>query len=212
MLTDGSIVAIKKYKILEEKIVNEKKLEQFNNEVIILSQINHRNVVKLLGCCLETEVLLLVYEFIPNGTLSQLLRDENVEFPITWEVRLRIAIEIAHALSYLNSAASTPIYHRDIKSSNIMLDDKDKAKVSDFGTSRSIAVEQTHLTTQLEEVRSLVTFFMLSVSENSLVDILDPIVLNDGRHEKIVAVAELAKRCLSLNGKKRPTMKQVGMD
>ncbi|XVE60879.1 hypothetical protein DITRI_Ditri05aG0162500 [Diplodiscus trichospermus] len=257
MLTDGSIVAIKKYKIMEDKTFDEKKLEQFINEVIILSQINHRNVVKLLGCCLEAEVPLLVYEFIPNGTLSQLLHDQNAEFPITWEMRLRIAIEVANALSYLHSAASAPIYHRDIKSSNIMLDDKYRAKVSDFGTSRSIALEQTHLTTQVqgtfgyldpeyfrssqfteksdvysfgvvlvelltgrkpifskqsEEVRSLVTFFLLSIKENSLLDILDPMVLNGAQHEKIVAVAKLAKRCLSLNGKKRPTMKQVAME
>ncbi|MBA0827663.1 hypothetical protein Goarm_012419, partial [Gossypium armourianum] len=127
MLTDGSIVAFKKPKLVEENMLDEMRLEQFINEVIILSQINHRNVVKLLGCCLETEVPLLVYEFIPNGTL-----------------------ETANALSYLHSAASIPIYHRDIKSSNILLDDKYRAKVSDFGTSKSIALEETHVTTRVQ--------------------------------------------------------------
>ena len=256
MLTDGSIVAIKKSKMGKEK-VDEKKIEQFINEVIILSQINHRNVVKVLGCCLETNVPLLVYEFIPNGTLSQLIHDQNEEFPVTWEMRLRIAIESANALSYLHSAASVPIYHRDIKSSNILLDDKYRAKVSDFGTSRSVALEQTHLTTrvqgtfgymdpeyfrsnqfteksdvysfgvvlvelltgqkpissiQSEEVRSLVSFFLVSMKENSLFDILDPMVMNNGPKEEIIAVAKLAKRSLNLNGKKRPTMKQVAME
>ena len=142
MLEDGKIVAIKK-----SKVVDEAQLSEFINEVVILSQINHRNVVQLLGCCLETEVPLLVYEFIPNGTLSQYIHEQNEEFPFTWKMRLQVATEVAGALSYLHSAASFPIYHRDIKSTNILLDEKYRAKVADFGTSRTISLEQTHLTT-----------------------------------------------------------------
>ena len=142
MLEDGKIVAIKK-----SKVVDEERLAEFINEVVILSQINHRNVVQLLGCCLETEVPLLVYEFIPNGTLCQYIHEQNEEFPFTWKIRLRVATEVAGALSYLHSAASFPIYHRDIKSTNILLDEKYRAKVADFGTSRTISIEQTHLTT-----------------------------------------------------------------
>ncbi|KAJ4718215.1 putative Kinase [Melia azedarach] len=110
MLADGKIVAIKRSKVMDES-----KVEEFINEVVILSQINHRNVVKLLRCCLEIEVPLLVYEFVPNGNLFEYIHDQNKEFPITWEMRLRIAVEVSGALSYLHSAASIPIYHRDIK-------------------------------------------------------------------------------------------------
>ncbi|KAG7995485.1 hypothetical protein I3843_01G112300 [Carya illinoinensis] len=145
MLTDGTIVAIKR-----SKIINEGQLEEFINEVVILSQINHRNIVKLLGCCLETEVPLLVYEFIPNGTLSQYLSDQNEELSLTWEMRLQVANEVARALSYLHSEAPSPIYHRDIKSTNILLDGKYRAKLADFGTSRSITLDQTHLTTKVQ--------------------------------------------------------------
>ncbi|GAB2211594.1 hypothetical protein Drorol1_Dr00024915 [Drosera rotundifolia] len=142
MLPDGGVIAVKK----SNQIVTDQ-LEQFINEVVILSKINHRNVVKLLGCCLETEVPLLVYEYISNGTLAQHIQNPAQDFHISWKMRLQIAIETAGALSYLHSSSAAPIYHRDIKSSNILLDSKYRAKVSDFGTSRTITIEQTHLTT-----------------------------------------------------------------
>ncbi|KAF7842370.1 wall-associated receptor kinase-like 10 [Senna tora] len=250
MLADGHIVAIKKFKV-------EGNVEEFINEVSILSQINHRNVVKLLGFCLETQLPLLVYEFIPNGNLYEYLHDQNEELPMTWEMRLRIAIEVAGALFYLHSVASQPIYHRDIKPTNILLDEKYRAKVADFGTSRMVSIENTHLTTLVqgtfgyldpeyfhtsqfteksdvysfgvvlvelltgekpissgrpEEAKSLASYFTMCMEEGRVFDVVDRRIMVEGGKEDILQVAKLAERCLELNGRKRPTMKEVTME
>ncbi|GJU47082.1 wall-associated receptor kinase-like protein 8 [Tanacetum coccineum] len=252
MLVDGRIVAVKK-----SKIVDESQLEQFINEVVILSQVNHRNVVKLLGCCLETDVPLLVSEFIPNGTLYDRIHCETDEDPMSLNMRLQIATEVAGAIAYLHSATSIPVYHRDIKTANILLDDKYGAKVSDFGTSRFVSIDQTHLTTlvigtfgyldpeyfqssqfteksdvysfgvvlvelitgerpisltRFGENRSLAAHFMLAVEEGRVMSIIDTMVIKEGTRDELLAVANLAMRCLNSNGKNRPTMKEVAVD
>ncbi|XP_066372670.1 wall-associated receptor kinase 5-like isoform X2 [Miscanthus floridulus] len=133
-LTDEKVVAVKR-----SKIINMAQAEEFIQEIIILSQINHRNVVRLLGCCLEVEVPMLVYEFVPNGTLFHLLYSSyNDRPPVPLEVRLRIAQESADALVYLHLSTDHPIVHGDVKSLNILLDENYTAKVTDFGASRML--------------------------------------------------------------------------
>uniref|UniRef100_A0A0D3BHU9 Protein kinase domain-containing protein n=1 Tax=Brassica oleracea var. oleracea TaxID=109376 RepID=A0A0D3BHU9_BRAOL len=232
----------------------EENLEEFINEIILLSQINHRNVVGILGCCLETEVPILVYEFIPNRSLFDHIQNPSEDFPVTWKVRLCIACEVADALSYLHSAASVPIYHRDVKSTNILLDEKHRAKVSDFGISRSVAIDDTHLTTIVQgtvgyvdpeylqsshftgksdvysfgvvlielltggkpvsilrpqEIRMLGVYFLEAMRNHRLYEILDARIKEECDQEEVLAVAKLARRCLSLNSEHRPTMRDV---
>ncbi|KAF0902672.1 hypothetical protein E2562_018300 [Oryza meyeriana var. granulata] len=110
-----------------------------------LREINHRHVVRLLGCCLEVHVPMLVYEFVPNGTLFELLHGggrRGTRTPVSHGLRLKIAAQSADALAYLHSSASRAILHGDVKSLNILLDDGLDAKVADFGASALMSMDE----------------------------------------------------------------------
>ncbi|KAK1631631.1 hypothetical protein QYE76_005946 [Lolium multiflorum] len=144
-LLKGNVeVAVKKCKTIDEQHKKE-----FGKEMAILSQINHKNIVKLLGCCLEVEVPMLVYEFVPNGTLFHLIHGNHGRY-ISLATRLGIAIESADALTYLHSSASTPILHGDVKSPNILLDGNHSAKVSDFGASILAPTDESQFVTLVQ--------------------------------------------------------------
>ncbi|VAH00839.1 unnamed protein product [Triticum turgidum subsp. durum] len=130
ILKNNMTVAIKRC-----ALVDERQKKEFGQELLILSQINHKNIVKLLGCCLEVEVPILVYEFVLNGTLFEYIHGKNRSSHISFSNLLRISHEAAEGLSFLHSYASPPVIHGDVKTSNILLDDNHMAKVSDFGAS-----------------------------------------------------------------------------
>ncbi|CAM0943407.1 unnamed protein product [Alopecurus aequalis] len=127
---NNTAVAVKRSGLVEER-----QKKEFGKELLILSQLNHKNIVKLVGCCLEVEVPILVYEFVPNGTLFDLIHGKNRALQISFVTLLRIAHEAAEGLSFLHSDASPPVIHGDVKTSNILLDENYMAKVSDFGAS-----------------------------------------------------------------------------
>ncbi|XP_057490783.1 putative wall-associated receptor kinase-like 16 [Actinidia eriantha] len=253
ILPDDTPVAIKK-----PKMGDNSQVEQFVNEIAILSQIKHTNVVKLLGCCLETQVPLLVYEFVTNGTLYEHIHTKSRNASsITWENRLRIATETAGVISLLHSDANRPIIHRDIKSNNILLDENFTAKVSDFGSSRLFPTDQRQVATffqgtlgyldpeylytnQLTEKSdvysfgvllvelltgkealsydrppkeiSLAMYFVSSLKEGRLLEIVDEQVLKEGKAETLEEFAIVAKGCLEVKGDERPTMMDVATE
>ncbi|MCO5556157.1 hypothetical protein L7F22_009701 [Adiantum nelumboides] len=122
LLSDGRLVAIKKANRAEGGN------EQFLNELQILMHINHRNIVRLLGCCMETAMPLLVYEYVSHGNVRENL-DEGGTGVMGWEQRLKVARQTADALAYLHAAVFPPILHRDVKSANVLLDDNLDVKV-----------------------------------------------------------------------------------
>ncbi|XP_059451727.1 LEAF RUST 10 DISEASE-RESISTANCE LOCUS RECEPTOR-LIKE PROTEIN KINASE-like 1.3 isoform X4 [Corylus avellana] len=140
-LHDGRVVAVKR---LYEN--NFKRVEQFMTEVEILTRLRHPNLVLLHGCTSKrSQELLLVYEYISNGTVSDHLNGNRSSSALmTWPVRLSIAIESAEALAYLHES---DVIHRDVKTTNILLDDKFRVKVSDFGLSRLFPTDVTHVST-----------------------------------------------------------------
>uniref|UniRef100_A0A0E0KPF6 Protein kinase domain-containing protein n=1 Tax=Oryza punctata TaxID=4537 RepID=A0A0E0KPF6_ORYPU len=126
---DNNLVAIKRCKGIDEN-----RRMEFGQELLILSRVRHEYIVKLLGCCLQFEVPVLVYEFVPNKTLHYLIHGQSDASIRTLDIRLEIAAQSAEALAYLHSL-DHPIFHGDVKSANILIGDKFTAKVSDFGCS-----------------------------------------------------------------------------
>ncbi|XP_039171218.1 wall-associated receptor kinase 3-like [Eucalyptus grandis] len=134
-----TVVVVKKPKDVDRSLLN----KDFQHELEILMNISCKNVVKLKGICLETKTPLLVYEYIPNDTLFQLIHQN--ESTISWEKRFKIAAQAALALNYMHSKIQSPIFHGNIKSANILLDKKNSVKISDFGTSVLISPKHRHM-------------------------------------------------------------------
>lgn len=145
MLSDGQVVAIKR----AQQGSMQGGLE-FKTEIELLSRVHHKNLVGLVGFCFEQGEQMLVYEYMPNGTLRECLSGKSGIY-LDWRRRLRIALGSARGLAYLHELANPPIIHRDVKSTNILLDENLTAKVADFGLSKLVSdSSKGHVSTQVK--------------------------------------------------------------
>ncbi|KAF6134547.1 hypothetical protein GIB67_022287 [Kingdonia uniflora] len=144
-LINGTEVAVKK--LLNNLGQAEK---EFRVEVEAIGHVRHKNLVRLLGYCIEGVHRMLVYEYVSNGNLDQWLHGSMRQHgSLTWEARLKVILGTAKALSYLHEAIEPKVIHRDIKSSNILIDDDFNAKISDFGLAKLLDAGESHITTRV---------------------------------------------------------------
>ncbi|KAA8515039.1 hypothetical protein F0562_018173 [Nyssa sinensis] len=145
LLSDGTVIAVKQ---LSSK--SKQGNREFLNEIGMISCLQHPNLVKLHGCCIEGNQLLLVYEYMENNSLaSALFNSENGKLLLDWSTRLKICIGIARGLAFLHEESRLKIVHRDIKATNVLLDRDLNPKISDFGLARLNEDEKTHISTRI---------------------------------------------------------------
>ncbi|XP_039170742.1 probable LRR receptor-like serine/threonine-protein kinase At1g53430 [Eucalyptus grandis] len=145
ILSDGTIIAVKQ---LSSK--SKQGNREFLNEIGMISALQHPNLVKLYGCCIEGNQLLLVYEYLENNSLAHAIfgQDEQL-IQLDWATRKKICLGIARGLAYLHEESILKIVHRDIKATNVLLDKELNAKISDFGLAKLDEEENTHISTRI---------------------------------------------------------------
>ncbi|XP_078178644.1 cold-responsive protein kinase 1-like [Carex rostrata] len=144
-LRNGSVVAIK---VLSAE--SKQGVRQFLNELSMIAKVTHENLVRLDGCCVEGDHMILIFSYLPMNSLAQTLlcgSQCNIEF--NWKVRLKICIGVARGLAFLHEKAKPVIIHRDIKASNILLDNDLTPKISDFGLAKLFPANLTHISTRV---------------------------------------------------------------
>ncbi|KAG8382673.1 hypothetical protein BUALT_Bualt05G0101700 [Buddleja alternifolia] len=147
-LHDGTKIAVKR---MESGVMSEKGVDEFKSEIAVLTKVRHRHLVALLGYCLDGNERLLVYEYMPHGTLSRFLfnwKEEGIK-PLEWTKRLTVALDVARGVEYLHGLAQQSFIHRDLKPSNILLGADMRAKVADFGLVRLAPDGKASIATKL---------------------------------------------------------------
>uniref|UniRef100_A0A2N9IIQ2 Protein kinase domain-containing protein n=1 Tax=Fagus sylvatica TaxID=28930 RepID=A0A2N9IIQ2_FAGSY len=204
ILADGTVVAIKRAQV--GSLQGER---EFLTEIELLSRLHHRNLVSLTGYCDEEGEQMLVYEFMPNGTLRDHLSANKSKEPLSFAMRLKIALASAKGILYLHTEADPPIFHRDIKASNILLDSKYTTKVADFGLSRLAPVPDLEGTTP-GHVSTVVKGTPVSIAQQTgrIYELVDD-RMGSYPSECVVKFFTLALKCCEEETDARPSMAEV---
>ncbi|XP_059072337.1 putative serine/threonine-protein kinase, partial [Cryptomeria japonica] len=228
-LKNGKDVAVKKL-ILGQSA---RAVSEFEREVKLISNVHHKNLVRLLGCCRQGQERLLVYVYMPNSSLDRKLFGEQRN-PLSWKERFKIILGTARGLAYLHEEFHVRIIHRDIKSSNILLDQNFEAKLADFGLARLLPNDKSHVSTklagtlaytapeyaghgQLTEKADTYSFGVVVLEivwslyeENKVLKMVESQERMEGySDEEVVRVINLALLCIQGAASHRPSMSEV---
>ncbi|GKV37088.1 hypothetical protein SLEP1_g45156 [Rubroshorea leprosula] len=219
VLSDGVVIAVKQ---LSSK--SKQGNREFLNEIVMISALQHPNLVNLYGCCTEGNQLLLVYEYMENNSLARALFGcEEHRLKLDWPTRMKICLGIAIGLTYLHEESRLKIVHRDIKATNVLLDRALNAKISDFGLAKLDEEENTHISTRITEQLGratqvtcrrrtfvyLLDWAYVLQEHGNLLELVDPNLRSDYSTKEALRLLNLALLCTNPSPTLRPSMSSV---